>query len=59
MSVGAIEEFSDTALLHMHFHVRHHLPHSKKIGWNIGRKAQPLLPYHHHLPLKPRTNIMK
>ena len=63
-----MEEFSDTSLLHTHFHIRHHcvslffyrqLLHSNKMWWNILRKVQPLLPYHHHPPPTLWANIIK
>jgi len=63
-----LEKFSDTPLLHMHFHVRYHLSrlllcchlsHSNKMSWNIGVKVQPLLPSHQHLPLMAWANIIK
>jgi len=63
-----MEEFSDTPLLHTHFHVRcqsvrlslcWHLSHGNKMQWDIGGKAQPLLPYHQHPPLMSWTNIIK
>ena len=53
-----MEEFSDTPLFHLHFHVTHHcvtvtfcchVSHSDNMLWNIGGKVQPLLPYHQHL----------
>jgi len=55
-----MEEFSDTPLLHMHFHVRCHfvrlplcchLSHINKKWLNIGGKVQPLPSHHHHPPL--------
>jgi len=33
------------------------LSHSNKVWWNIGRKVQTLLPYHHHLPLTLWANL--
>ena len=63
-----VEEFSDTPLLHTHFHVRCHsvrpsfcchLSHRNKIKWDIGRKVQPLLPYHQHPSLVLWANIIK
>mgnify|MGYP001852393476 CR=1 FL=1 len=66
MSVGAIffcmEEFSDTPLLHVHFHVRCHsvrrhsvrlpfcccLSHRNKMWWNTDRKVHPLLSYYQY-----------
>ena len=55
-----MEEFSATPLLHPHYHDRchsvrlplcGHLLHDSNMEWNVGRKVQPLLSYHKHLPL--------
>ena len=63
-----MEQFNYTPLLHMHFHIRRHfvrlllcchLSHGNKIQWNTGRKVQPLLSYHQHLPLMSWANIIK
>jgi len=60
------EEFSDTPLLHMHFHVSHHCvrvplcchqSHGTKMEQHINGKIQPLQPQHQHLPLTLWTNI--
>ena len=62
-----MEQFSDTSLLHMHFHIRHHffrlplcchLSYSNKVQQNIGGKVQSLLPYHQH-PSLMWANIMQ
>lgn len=51
-----IAEFSESNLLHTHFHVWHHfvrlalcchLSHSNKMWWNTGGTVQPLLLYQH------------
>jgi len=61
-----MEEFHATPLLHMHLHVRRHcvrvplcchLSDSSKMERDIGEMAQPLLPYHQHLPLMLWANI--
>jgi len=63
-----IHEFSDTPLLHMHFHVRchsvtfplcYHLSHGNKIEGIIGGKGPHLLPYPPHPPLMLWANIIK
>jgi hypothetical protein len=53
-----MKEFSDTPLLCMHFHVRHHFARLSPVAVarqqnlpTIGGKVQHLLPYHQHLPL--------
>jgi len=52
-----METFSDTPLLHTHFHVRCqsvrlplccHLSHGNNMEWDIVGKVQPLLSYHQH-----------
>jgi len=62
-----MEEFSDTPLLHKHFHIRCHfvrlsfcchLSHGNNMDWDIGGKVQPLLPYKHP-PLTLWANIVK
>ena len=63
-----MEEFSDTLLLHMYFHVTCHLvglplcchlSHGNMMQRNIGGKVQPLLPYLQHLPLTLWASIIK
>ena len=63
-----MQEFSYTPLFNMHFQVRRHfvrLPlcchlwHGNKIYRNISGKVETLLPYHQHLPLTSRANIIK
>lgn len=63
-----VEECNDTPLLHPHVHVRHHsvtvllcchLSHDNCMWWDIGWKAQPLLPYHYHPLLISWVNITK
>ena len=63
-----MEEFNDTLLLHLCYHVRHHfvrlllcchLSHGNNVQWNIGRKVQHLLPYHQRLPLTLWANVIK
>ena len=36
-----------------------HLSHSNRMYQNMGRKVQPLLPYHHHLPVMLWANTIK
>lgn len=46
-----MEELNDTYLLYIHFHSRLYFAIYLKQGkkkWIIGRKIQPLLPYHQH-----------
>ena len=60
-----MEESNSTPSFHTHFHVRHHfvrlplcchLSHGNRMWRNTGGKIQPLLPYHHHLPLMASAN---
>ena len=61
-----MEEFSSTALLHPHFHVRRHsvrvplcchLSHSNNMPRNAGGKVQPLLLSHQQSPLTSWADI--
>lgn len=61
-----VEEFNDTPLLHVHFHVRWwHLPYSAAFCYmatkcsNSGGKVQLLLPYYHRLPLMLWANLSR
>ena len=71
MSVGDIffhvEEFSDTPLLHVHFHVRPIVSDCPSaaicrtaiMSWNTGGKVRPLLPHHQHPPLTSWANTIQ
>ena len=63
---SCMEEFNDTPLLHVHFHVRWwHLPCSAAFCYiatnhsNAGGKVQLLLRYHHRLPLMLWANLSR